>query len=421
MRFLRLPALAALLAATLLGCSKKDPSGLDGPVPTPAFTVSVDATSLPAVATFTATGQDAFTFQWDFGDGSPVGMGQKTTHVYTQSGVYRARLIAGGRGGTATTPQQDVTIPDACGNASFGQLAGCAAGGGGSRTWTFSSQAGAVTRYAANGTTVLSASTTPLDPCIADDRFTFSSGFSYQYDSNGGTSVGGVCGAGANATGSFVLQTSGSTNPRLVLQNKGGFLGLTDSVRNKTYDIVQVSATTLVLRGTLPSGQILQVTLVPYVSAATLTKQLLTGATSRTWMLDNTQPQPITVGTEASPTLYYAGGPAGSLPACQEDDEYTFTATDQFQYDAKLETYVAGSPGVCSAPRSATGSFVYGPVATGSGIGQLTLSRSSLFIGVTDAPDQVYRILSITNTTMLLRAGAGAAGSTVFTIKMKVK
>ncbi len=420
MRFLSISALLALAAGLLTGCSKKDPAGLDGPVPSPAFTVSLDATSLPAVATFTATGQDAFTYQWDFGDGSPVGKGPTVTHTYSQAGVYRTRLIAGGRGGTATTPQQDVTVPDACTNAAFGQLVGCAAGGGGARVWTLSDQPGAITRFAANGTTVVSASTAPLNSCIADDRFTFTSGFTYQYDSNGGTSVGGVCGAGANATGSFVLQNLGGT-PRLVLQNKGGFLGVTDSVRNKTYDIAQVSATQLVLRGTLPSGQILQVTLMPYQTVATTTQQLLTGATSRTWMLDNTQPQPIVVGTEAAPTLYYAGGPAGSLPACQADDEYTFTAANQFQYDAKAETYVAGSPGACSAPLSTTGSYVFGPVATGSGIGQITLSRSGLFIGVTDAPDQVYRILSITSTTMLLRAGAGAGNTTVFTMKMRVK
>ncbi|MGI4871692.1 MAG: PKD domain-containing protein [Janthinobacterium lividum] len=417
MQLLRISGLLALALSLLAGCRKNDPSGLDGPVPAASFTVKVDVSSLPAVVTFTSTSQDAFTYQWDFGDGSPVGTGQTTTHAYSQAGVYRARLIVGGRGGTATTPQQDVVIPDACANTSFSLLVDCA--GGGSKTWTLSDQPGAVTRYAANGTTVLSASTVPLDPCIGDDRFTFTSSFVYQYDSNGGTSRGGTCGAGANASGNFVLQPNAGGNPHLVLKNKGGFLGLTDSVQNKTYDIVQVTATTLVLRGTLPNGQILQVTLMPFLSVADRTKLLLTGGSSRTWLLDNTQSEPIVVGTEAAPTAYYAGGPAGSLPTCQADDEYTFTLANQFQYNAGAETFVAGSPGVCSAPRSGTGTYLYGPVSTGNGIAQVTLSRSGLFIGVTDAPDQTYRILSITNTTMLLRAGA--AGGTVFTMKMRVK
>lgn len=155
-------------------------------------------------------------------------------------------------------------------------------------------------------------------------------------------------------------------------------------------------------------------------SPLSIVNQLLTGGSSRTWKLDNSVAATIVVGpNDADPTSYYPGGAAGSLPACQADDEFTFSTGNVYTYDAKAETFVAGATGGCQAPRSRATPFTFGD-ATGAGVAQLTLGTAGSFIGVTDAPDRIYRILSIDNQHMVLRAGAPNAG-VVFTIKMVVK
>lgn len=155
-------------------------------------------------------------------------------------------------------------------------------------------------------------------------------------------------------------------------------------------------------------------------STSALVKALLTGTTSKIWKLDNSVAAPIIVGPDdANPGSYYAGGAAGSLPACQADDEYTFSATNAFTYDAKGQTFVAG--GACNAPRNTTTTFTFGN-ATGAGLAQITLANATPkpFIGVTDAPDFIYRILDIDAMHMTLRAGS-PTGGLVFTMKMIAK
>lgn len=153
-------------------------------------------------------------------------------------------------------------------------------------------------------------------------------------------------------------------------------------------------------------------------STLNLVKALLTAGSSKTWKLDNSVAAPIIVGpNDADPGGYYAGGPAGSLPACQADDEFTFSA-DTYTYDAKAQTLVSGAAG-CSAPRSGTSGLTLGS-ATGTGVAQITLAKAGAFIGVTDAPDLVYRILSIDSQHLVLRAGRPTAG-TVFTLKLVAK
>ncbi|WP_052732913.1 PKD domain-containing protein [Hymenobacter terrenus] len=153
-------------------------------------------------------------------------------------------------------------------------------------------------------------------------------------------------------------------------------------------------------------------------STLNLVKQYLTGGSARTWKLDNTVDAPIVVGPDDDhPTQYFAGGPAGSLPPCQADDEFTFTTANVYSYDAKAQTLVAGAS--CAAPRTASTPFTLG-AATGAGVGQLTLATAGSFIGITDAPDLIYRILDIDDQHMTLRAGSSTA-SVVFTMKLMVK
>jgi hypothetical protein len=151
-------------------------------------------------------------------------------------------------------------------------------------------------------------------------------------------------------------------------------------------------------------------------------KNPLTGGSSRTWVLDNTVAATITVGTNAAPASYYAGGALGSLLGCQADDEYTFTNSQSMVYDAKSQTFVAGVFS-CQAPRSATVPFTFGPAT--DGLAQLVLNATATaplpFIGTTDAaPDRIYRIISINAREMVLRGG-GSTADPVFTFKMKVR
>jgi PKD repeat protein len=401
--------------AALAACRKDEVTSLEGPVPTANFTVALNTSQYPVVATFTNTTTDGFIYQWDFGDGSPLASGQNVTHTYKLPGTYQVKLTAAGRGGLGTSPQNSVIIPSICSNTGYSVLTGCA--GSGATSWTLSNQDSAVVKLSTNGT-VLSASDS-LNACQLDDVFSFTSTFTYSYDAGTNTYSGGTCGAPLSGNSDFVYKPNGALG-QLILQRTKSFIGLPDSVVNKTYDILEATATKLRLQGTNPDGTKTVTTYIPQLSALDKAKQTLTGGSSRTWVLDNTVANTIAVGPESNPGGYYPGGPLGSLPACQADDEFTFTADGKFTYDAKAETFVAGSPGTCQAPRSDNTTYAYGP-ATGTGIAQFVLGKAGTFIAVTDAPaDRVYRIISIDNQHMTLRAGGPTADPT-FTIKMRVK
>ncbi|GAB3823314.1 PKD domain-containing protein [Hymenobacter jeollabukensis] len=428
---LRRPALAGsmalLLGGLLLGsCQEDDPDGLEGPVPTAAFSTQLNTAQYPVEVTFTSSSQDDFLEQWNFGDGSALEThraGEVVKHTYTRAGAYQVKLTAAGRGGTAVSPVQTVTIPSLCGDATFNALTKCS-GSTGSASWRLSDQPGAIKRLSASGT-VLSSSAAPLDACLTDDEFSFANTYSYSYNAGAGTYSGGTCGPARTANSGFVYKTgSGSVLGQIILQGKGAFIGTADSVVNKTYNIVEASATILRLQGTNPDGTKTEVTLLPQLSALELIKLQLTGTTSRTWILDNRKAAAIIVGeNDASPGGYYGGGAAGALPPCQADDEFTFSAANVYTYNAKTETFVAGGVG-CQAPLSGTSNFTFGAVSGGAGVAQFELSRPGAFIGVTDAPDLLYRIISINDSLMVLRAGRNkptGAGGIVFTMKMRVK
>jgi PKD repeat protein len=412
--YLRKAALILTGVAALAACRKDEVADLSGPLPTADFTVTLNTSQYPVVATFTNKSVDAFIYQWDFGDGSALAQGQNVTHIYKQPGTYRAHLTAAGRTGLGQSQQIPVIIPSICGNAAFGVLTACATSG--ATSWTISDQPGAVVRLSASGAT-LSSSTT-LNACQLDDQFSFTSSFTYSYDAGAKTYQNGACGDPLTGNSDFVYKPSGNLG-QIVLQQKKSFIGLTDSVVNKTYDIIEATPTKLRLQGTNPDGTKTITTYMPQLSAQDRAKLYLTGGSSRTWILDNTVAQTIAVGNEANPSGYFAGGALGSLPACQADDEYTFTTAGTFTYDAKAETFVAGVY-ACQAPRSDNTTFTFGP-ASGTGIAQFVLGKAGTFIGVTDAPtSRVYRILSIDNQHMVVRAGS-PTDDPLFTIKMRVK
>jgi PKD repeat protein len=417
-----------LIAAPLLlaSCKKEgDDYTLEGPVPAADFSSTVDASQFPVRVNFKNSSKDGFVYQWDFGDNSGLGSGTDISHTYQRPGTYQVKLTAAGRGGTSPVQQKTVVVPSACDNAGFSFLTACS--GSGAASWTISNQPGAIVRYAANGTTVISslpATGTQLPACQLDDQFSFGSNYAYGYDAggaNGQTYSNGACGVAKAANSNFIYKPVAGTLGQIILTTNKSFIGLTDSVVNKTYTIEEATATRLRLSGINPDGTKTVVTYIPQLSAVDRAKQFLTGGSTRTWKLDNSVAATIVVGpNDADPTGYYAGGLAGSLPACQADDEFTFTMANTYQYNAMAETFVAGGGG-CQAPRNVTTGYTFG-AASGTGIAQFELASATPapFIGVTDAPDRVYRILSIDNQHMELRAGSSTA-SPVFTIKLVVK
>ncbi|MDB5191613.1 MAG: hypothetical protein JWQ96_1176 [Segetibacter sp.] len=136
--------------------------------------------------------------------------------------------------------------------------------------------------------------------------------------------------------------------------------------------------------------------------------------TTRSWKLDpGATANAVVVGTESSPTQYYGGGP---LVDCQKDDVYTFGADNKLTYRSNGSTFNGGNVAPnfqCSGDRSYTGvNFTFSnTVPAGSaGIASITLSNTppNTFIGVTDVSSNNYRIISITQTTMVLRSGTAA-------------
>ncbi len=208
---------------------------------------------------------------------------------------------------------------------------------------------------------------------------TSSDAFLYRWDFGDGTS-------GVGQTVVHKYQKGGTVKAQLTTASKAG------TTTSETKDVVLPDVTVLV-------------------------KQLLTGTTSKTWMLNDTTAAPIIVGVEDSPGKYYNGAKAGELPRCQADDEYTFSADNIYTYDAKDATQVAPAQ-TCQAPRSGTSEFTFGP-ASGQGYAMIELKKAGAFIGVTDVPDQTYRIISITDKTMVLRAGKPSG--TVFQFKLVAK
>jgi hypothetical protein len=192
-------------------------------------------------------------------------------------------------------------------------------------------------------------------------------------------------------------------------------------VKGDAYQIVSFTETTMVLRGTLEAGELIEVKMKRKV-ALTLAdiKQLLTGASGKSWKLDATPgANAIIVGTEGNPAEYFGGGP---LADCQTDDVYTFNPANSLNYNANGSTFNGGNiaPNYnCGDNRTYNATFTFGATTGGvAGIATVQLPGVPLpyFIGTTDVPDNTYRIIEITPTRMTLRAGSGSG--TVFQFKM---
>lgn len=226
---------------------------------------------------------------------------------------------------------------------------------------------------------------------------------------------------------SQVTFTSTSTDAFLYQWDFGdGTIGSGQTVTH-TYQAGGTIKTQLTVSGRGGTGTATQNVVLPPVSNAV--KLLLTGGSTKTWVLQNDTTAAITVGpSDSNVTGYYAGGVANSLPDCQADDEYTFSSTNTLTYNSKGKTFVAGAANCNDAKNTAmdyTTSYAFGS-ATGTGFAQLDLSATPTtgtarpFIGVTDAPDFTYRITRITANRMTIRAGKSTS-NTVFEMKFRAK
>ncbi|WP_207425719.1 hypothetical protein [Pedobacter sp. SYSU D00535] len=142
-----------------------------------------------------------------------------------------------------------------------------------------------------------------------------------------------------------------------------------------------------------------------------LNNEIFKKLTAHPWKLDPNSTAPIIVGTEGNPAQYFQGG---ALADCQKDDVYTFAFVNndfKASYNANGATFNAGniSPNYsCSTDRSYNNvSFTFSTTVAGAGLATITLPENppSKFIGVTDVSSNNYRIISISDTEMVLRSG----------------
>ncbi len=401
----------SLFTAAWFGCKKTDPV-ISGSASSAGFTAAVTSVpdTLPFLqkVTFTNSSSDAFIYKWNFGDGTDQSADKNPVHIYTKGGTYSVNLTSVGSAGSNQV-SKSISVSNSCDNTTFNKLTSC-----GTQKWTWSSASDAIKVLSSDGSQVYFAG--PAAACQVDDKFAFSADGTFNYDANGQTfsvQAGYSCQPAIANAKTFKLFAKAGQTPTIILPNLAGtakpFIGTTDVVVGNKYQITAITDETMTLRATLGDGNLIEFKF-KLPSDLDNVKLLLTGGATRSWKLDNNKvPGPITVGpNDGDPKGYYGGGP---LASCQVDDVYTFGQNNSIIYNAGPETFVAGNSGGCQAPRSYTTNYTFTNVPSGAGIAQINLSGAQYFIGVTDRPSEnVYRILEISDTKMVLRAGNGTSG-----------
>ncbi len=427
MKKFKIGACALVGLVLLAGTScKKTPLELSGTASKAGFTFqqAAAADTLPYVykVAFTNTSNDEFLYQWNFGDNTAISSEKEPVHVFKTGGTYNVTLTTVGTNGNNSITKV-VSVADACQNDFYSKLTLCASG-----QWTWSGDGDAIKVLSSDATQVYFTGSPAA--CQADDVYTFSSDGTFTYDANGQTfdvQSGYSCQAPKpNASKFKVLAKTGQLPVIILDSNLSGnakpFIGTTDLVAGYKYVVESYSATALTLRSTLPDGNLLEIKLKKVV-VLTIDdiKNILTGGSSKSWKLDPAAgANPITVGTEANPAEYFGGGPLDGN--CQSDDKFTFTAANVITYDANGSTFNGGNiaPNYnCGDDRSYSVNYTFGPTTGGvAGIATIKLPSTppAVFIGTTDVPaENVYRIIEISASKMILRAGNGSG--TVFQFK----
>ncbi len=414
-----------LVCVALIKCKKDDPQ-LKGDASTADFDFVQSAASdtLPYTLklTFTNKSKGEFLYQWNFGDGSALSSDKNPVYTYTTGGVYDVGLTTVGTNGNNFISKR-VNVTSACTNDVFNKLTGC-----GNKDWTWSLAGDAIKVLAPDGTTVYYAG--GVSGCQADDVYTFGADGKFTYNANGQTfdvQSGYSCQAPKANAPKFKLVVKTGLQPQILLDSipiGKPFIGTTDVVVGNKYDIRSYDDNNLTLRGVIANtgGQFIEIKLRK-VAPLTLAdvKNILTGGSSKSWKLDGTNgANTIIVGTEANPAAYFGGGP---IDDCQKDDKYTFNVNGNLVYASGGSTFNGGNIApnyTCGSDRSYSVTYTFGSVAGGvAGIAGIQLPGAvpTTFIGVTDVPSEnYYRIIDISPSQMLLRAGNGSG--TVFQFKM---
>ena len=425
-----LPLLLIACSLILVQC-KKDTLGLVGSPSKADFTFVVKPLqdTLPYVysVAFTNVSEEAFQYQWDFGDNTPLSSEKNPTHNYKVGGTYNVNLISVGTNGSNSITKR-IFVISACDNQFFNTLTGC----GSNFVWTWTADPDAIKVLSPDASQVFFSGAAV--GCQVDDLFKFSADGTFNYDAQGQTfdvQSGYSCQPQkANAPQYKVVARPGQL-PQIILNPLATgtgrpFIGTTDIVDINRYTVQSYTSNRLILRAILTGtgGQIIEIKLKK-VEVLTLNdiKDLLTGgAAGRSWKLDPTPgANSIIVGTEANPSLYFPGGPLE--PGCQTDDAYTFTTANKITYNANGSTFNGGNVAPnynCGTDRSYTNlNYTFAATTGGvAGLATITIPGAppTVFIGTTDVPaENVYRIIDITSTKMTLRAGNGS--NTVFQFK----
>ena len=425
-----LPLFLIACCFTLVQC-QKDTLGLTGSTSKADFTFVIKPLqdSLPFVYTvkFANASEEAFQYQWDFGDNTPLSSEKNPSHNYKVGGNYNVNLLSVGTNGSNSITKR-IFVIDACQNNFFNNLTGCS----NNYIWTWVSDADAIRVLSPDATQVFFSG--PAAGCQVDDLYKFSADGKFDYNAQGQTfdvQSGYSCQPQKPNAPDFKIVAKPGQLPQIILNPLSSgtgkpFIGTTDIVDNNRYTVQSYTSNRMTLRATLTGsgGQLIEIKLkkVEVLTLADI-KDLLTGGTlGRTWKLD---PSPganaIIVGTEANPSAYFGGG--ALEPTCQTDDAYTFTTANKITYNANGSTFNGGNvtPNYnCGSDRSYSNISYTFTATTGGVAGLATIQIPGLpptiFIGTTDVPNEnLYRIIDITSTKMTLRAGNGT--NTVFQFK----
>ena len=415
---------------TLVQC-KKDTLGLTGSTSKADFTFVIKPLqdSLPFIYTvkFANASEEAFQYQWDFGDNTPLSSEKSPSHNYKVGGNYNVNLISVGTNGSNSITKR-IFVIDACQNNFFNNLTGCS----NNYVWTWVSDTDAIRVLSPDATQVFFSG--PAAGCQVDDLYKFSADGKFDYNAQGQTfdvQSGYSCQPQKPNAPDFRIVAKPGQLPQIILNPLASgtgkpFIGTTDIVDNNRYTVQSYTNNRMTLRATLTGsgGQLIEIKLkkVEVLTLADI-KDLLTGGTlGRTWKLDPTPgANAVIVGTEANPSAYFGGG--ALEPTCQTDDAYTFTTANKITYNANGATFNGGNvtPNYnCGLDRSYSNLSYTFSATTGGVAGLATIQipgvPPTIFIGTTDVPNEnVYRIIDITATKMTLRAGNGT--NTVFQFK----
>lgn len=428
-KIILIPSVFLIVFSALLVQCKKNDLELNGSPSVANFTFQVtplqDTLPYAYAVAFTYAGEEGLQFQWDFGDNTSLSSEKNPVHKYAAGGEYLVKLTSVGANGNNTITKR-VFVTDACQNDFFNKLTGC-----NNFVWTWSTDADAIKVLSPDASTVFFAG--PAANCQADDLYKFYADGRFEYDANGQTfdaQAGFSCQAPKPNAPKYKVVAKAGQLPRIYLNPLTSgtgrpFIGTTDILDSNMYRVMSYSDNNMTLRGTIEGsgGTLLEIKLkkVVVLTLADI-KNILTGGGSKSWKLDPTAgANAIIVGTEGNPAQYFGGGPLE--PNCQTDDVYTFTSADKISYNANGATFNGGNiaPNFnCGADRSYSNvSFTFSATTGGvAGLAtiQLPSTPPAVFIGTTDVPaENQYRIIEISPTKLLLRAGNGSG--TVFQFK----